>query len=201
MGLESPSICEASGRKTAVKALIEPPDLILRGETRRRFPISSLQQVRAEGDRLLFTFQGEHFALTLGIARASKWVKALTTSQPSLAKKLGISADSVVWTIGPIDDEALQAALAAAGGIRDKDADLIVARVNSPADLARALQSAAGQLAARVPIWLIYPKGNGHPLTESDVRSMALAAGIVDTKVASVSPVLTALRFVRRRGA
>jgi Protein of unknown function (DUF3052) len=201
MGLESQSIREASGRKTTVKALIEPPDLILRGETRLRLPISRLEQVRAEGDRLLFTFQAEPFALTLGITRASKWVTALTTPPPSLAKKLGISADSVVRTIGPIDDEALQAALSAAGGIRDKDAGLILARVNSPADLARALRASAGQLAARVPIWLIYPKGKGQRLTESDVRSTALAAGIVDTKVASVSPVLTALRFVRRRGA
>jgi hypothetical protein len=199
MGLEAESTCESNGRKTTVKALIEPPDLILRGQARRRIPISGLQQVHAEGDRLLFTFQSERFALTLGSARAAKWVKALTTPPPSLAKKLGISADTIVRVIGPADDEALQAALSAAGGIRDNDAGLILARVDSPADLAGALRASAGQLAARVPIWLIYPKGKGHALTESDVRSTALAAGIVDTKVASVSPTLTALRFVLRR--
>jgi hypothetical protein len=54
-------------------------------------------------------------------------------------------------------------------------------------------------LAARVPIWFIYPKGKGHALSENDVRSAGLAAGIVDTKVAAVSPTLTGLRFVLRR--
>jgi hypothetical protein len=101
--------------------------------------------------------------------------------------------------IGPLDDEPLRTALSTAKSIADKHADLILARVNTPEELANALRVTADQLAARAPIWFIYPKGKGHPLTESDVRSTALAAGIVDTKVASVSPALTGLRFVRRR--
>jgi hypothetical protein len=200
MGRESECTCEHNGRQAVIKALIEPPDLILRGQLRRRLPISALKQIEADGDKLRFTHEREQFSLAIGSVRASKWVKYLTAPPPSLAKKLGISADSVVRMIGPVDDEALQAALSAAAGIGDKDADLILARVNSPADLAHALRGSAGQLAGRVPIWLIYPKGKGHALSESDVRFMALAAGIVDTKVASVSSVLTALRFVRRRG-
>ena len=199
MGRESECSCEHNGKQFAVKALIEPPDLILRGETRHKLPISSLKQIHADGDRLCFTFKGERFSLALGSALASKWLKALTAPPPNLAKKLGIAENMTVRMIGAADDDALNDALSAAGNIQNKNANLILARVTTPGDLARALRACAAQLAARVPIWFIYPKGKGHALNESDVRSAALAAGIVDTKVASVSPTLTGLRFVRRR--
>jgi hypothetical protein len=201
MGHESQCTCHHRGGQSAVKALIEPPHLILRGEIRRQLPISGLKQIHADNDNLSFSFQDERFSLALGNVLAAKWAKALTTPPPSLAKKLGISADTIIRMIGLVDDEALHEALSAAGGVRDKDPDLILARVNSPGELARALRASAKQLAARVPIRFIYPKGKGHALTEPEVRSTALAAGIVDTKVASVSPVLTGLRFVRRRDA
>jgi hypothetical protein len=101
--------------------------------------------------------------------------------------------------IGPVDDDAIQTAIAAAKAVASRQADLILARVNTTSELADALRVTAKQLAARVPVWFIYPKGKGHALSENDVRSAGLAAGIVDTKVAAVSPTLTALRFVRRR--
>jgi hypothetical protein len=184
-----------------VKALIEPPDLILRGEIRRRLPFSKLEQIHVEGEQLRFTFQDDRFALDLGSALAAKWLTTLTSPPPSLAKKLGITADTVVRLVGNADDDHLRAGLAVAHAISDKNADLILARVDTPEDLAKALRMTAKQLAARIPIWFIYPKGKGHALSENDVRSTALAAGIVDTKVAAVSPTLTALRFVRRREA
>jgi hypothetical protein len=199
MGREAECACEWNGARYSVKALLEPPDLILRGSLRRRLSFSGLKQVLADGDTLRFVFEGEAFALVLGGALASKWVTALTNPPASLPRKLGISPDTVVRMIGPEDDEALREALSAAKGTDDKNPDLILARVNTPAELARALRASAKQLASRVPIWFIYPKGKGHALTENDVRSTALAAGIVDTKVAAVSPVLTGLRFVRRR--
>ena len=199
MGNEARCACECNGERAMVKALLEPPELILRGEIRRRLPFSELKQIRADGENLRFNFGGENFALALGDALASKWATALTTPPPSLARKLGISADTVVRMVGSVDDEALQAAMSGAKAIANENADLILARVNSPAELAAALRTTAKQLAARVPIWFIYPKGRGNELTENEVRSTALAAGIVDTKVASVSPALTALRFVRRR--
>jgi hypothetical protein len=201
MGRESECTCKHNGKQFAVRALIEPPDLILRGELRRKFPIAALKQIRADGEDLRLTFQRGDFALTLGSTLAAKWLKALTTPPPGLAQKLGISADTVVRMMGPVDDDGLQTALSAAKAVNSKNADMILARVNSPGDLARVLRAASGALAARVPIWFVYPKGKGHALTESDVRSTALAAGIVDTKVASVSSILTALRFVRRRDA
>ena len=199
MGRESECVFECDDTRAKVKALIEPPDLILRGEIRRRFRISELRHIRADGDRLRFAFQRENFALGLGTALASKWARALSTPPPSLASKLGIREDTVVRMIGSADDTLLAAALATAKSVSDENADLILARVDWPDDVARALHTAADQLAARIPIWFIHPKGKGHALSEAAVRSKALAAGIVDTKVAAVSPALTAMRFVRRR--
>lgn len=201
MGRESECECELNGTSRRVKALIEPPDLILRGEIRRRLPFVELKQIRADGEKLCFTSGSETYALRLGNEIVQKWIKALTTPPPTLAKKLGISADSVVRMIGAVDDDALQAALSSAKEVAGKNPDLILARVNTPEELAHALSATAKQLAARVPIWFIYPKGRGHALNENDVRSTALAAGIVDTKVSAVSPVLTGLRFVLRRQA
>ena len=199
MGREAECACELNGARSRVKALIEPPELILRGEIRRRLSFSGLKDVRADDEKLRFAYGADRYALEVGGATAEKWVKALTMPPPALAKKLGISAETTVRMIGEVDDDALLSALGSAKVIRDSDAEVILARVNTPAELAAALRAARKQLAAGVPIWFIYRKGRGQALSENDVRTTALATGIVDTKVCAVSHALTALRFVRRR--
>jgi hypothetical protein len=47
-----------------------------------------------------------------------------------------------------------------------------------------------------VPLWIIYPKGE--KTSESSVRNSLRSRGFIDTKVASVSAKLTALRFLKR---
>jgi hypothetical protein len=199
MGREATCTCEWNGKKCTVKALVEPPELILRGELRRRVPIAKMQSIKAECDQLRFTVDGDSVALSLGVDLAAKWADALLKAPPTLAKKLGITAETTVWMIGPVDDVALKAALDKAKSISQRQGDLILARVDTPADVRSALMRAADQLEAGTPIWFIYRKGPGHPLNENLVRTTALAAGIVDTKVASVSEVFSALRFVKRR--
>jgi hypothetical protein len=199
MGRESECSCECNGSTYPVKALLEPPELILRGGLRRRLPFSRLTGIRADGAILRFVFEGQAFALMLGGDLPGKWARAMTVPPPTLAKKLGISQDTEDSIAGAVDAEALRSALATAKAVGDDGFELILARVNSTRELANALKVSAKQLAARIPIWFIYPKGKGHALNENDVRSAGLAAGVVDTKVAAVSPTLTALRFVRRR--
>jgi hypothetical protein len=191
--------CDWDGTKAEVKALIEPPELILRGGVRRRIPIAAMKQIRADGERLRFTFNGEAVALDLGSDVAVKFAKALTTPPPSLAKKLGITAESVVRMIGEVDDKALEKATSEAKEVTSRNGNVILARVDTPGDLTGALKKAANDLDQGVPIWFIYPKGPGHALNEHIVRATGLSAGIVDTKVAAVSPALTALRFVKRK--
>lgn len=199
MGREANCICDWGGETARVKALVESPELILRGEIRRRLPFSELRHVRAEGGTLRFKFDGDAVALKLGAATAEKWAKAILTPPPSLAKKLGITPASAVWVIGTVDDTALENALDDARTAAREGADVIVACVNSAAELARAFKSTAKETSAGAPIWIIYRKGPGHPINEADVRSAGLAAGIVDIKVTSVSPALTGLKFVRRK--
>jgi hypothetical protein len=199
MGRESECTCECNGSTFPVKALLEPPELILRGGLRRRLPFAGLKGIRADGAFLRFECEGEAYALMLGGDLPTRWVLTLTTPPPTLAKKLGIQEDTVVRMVGAVDDDALRSALTLAKAVSDDGPDLILARVNTPGELANALRTTAKQWAARVPIWFIYPKGKGHAISENEVRSAGLAAGIVDTKVAAVSTALTALRFVRRR--
>ena len=199
MGREAACSCNWAGTSAQVKALIEPPNLILRGDLRRRLPLSELRNVRADGDQLRFTFHDEEISILLGSGMAAKWAPAITAPPPSLAKKLGITADTTIRLIGEVDDGALEDALSIAKAVSKSKGDLIIARVDTAGDLTQALKSGAGDLARGIPIWFVYPKGRGHAINEGTVRETALAAGIVDTKVAAVSPRLTALRFVKRR--
>jgi hypothetical protein len=199
VGREATCTCIWNGKKGTVKALIEPPDLILRGELRHRIPIARMQAVKAERDQLRFVIEGEVVSLLLGSEAAARWADTLLKPPPSLAQKLGISADKTVWMIGTIDEANLKAALTEAKSVSRRDGELILARIDTPTDLQSALARAADQLRAGVPIWFIYRKGSGHPLNENLVRSIALETGIVDTKVAAVSTEFSALRFVKRK--
>jgi hypothetical protein len=199
MGREAVCTCIWNGEKSKVKALLEPPELILRGEMRRRVPFAKMKGVKAEGDLLHFKFESESVALQLGSTMAGKWADALLKPPPTLAKKLGITPETTVRMIGPIDDAALKSALAEAKSVSQRRGELILARVDAPADLVAALREAAVELKAGVPIWFIYRKGPGHSLNENQVRETALATGIVDTKIAAVSAEFSALRFVKRR--
>jgi hypothetical protein len=203
MGREATCMCEWNGEMARVKALIEPPELILRGEIRRRLPFSQLRQLRAESGALRFKYGSDAVTLKLETKTAENWAKAILTPPPSLARKLGITPESTVWMIGEIDDVELERALAEARRVANKGTaggvDVIVARVNSAAELVRAFKIAVKATSNGVPLWIVYRKGTGHAIGESDVRETGLAAGIVDVKVASVSLTLTGLKFVRRK--
>jgi hypothetical protein len=199
MGREANCVCNWNGAPAQVKALVEPPDLILRGEIRRRMPLAQLHQVRADRGALRFTFGEDDVALILDAAAAEKWAKVILTPAPSLAKKLGITAESTLCVIGEVDDAALEKAIGEARVVARNGAGIILARVNTKAELTRAFKSAAKETSDGAALWIVYRKGPGHAINESDVRSAGLETGIVDVKVASVSPQLTALKFVKRR--
>lgn len=179
--------------------LLESGSLILRGELRKRLPLQHLSNVRASAGRLCFTVGREPVQLVLGVAASEKWAEAINTPPPPLSAKLGITSKTVVRVIGNIHDEALNSALAAAARISATGSDLIVACVDTPEFLEAVLRQAESQLLSGIPIWIVYAKGPGHPLNESVIRSALRLSGMIDTKVACVSPSLTALRFNRRK--
>jgi hypothetical protein len=194
MGREAICECTFAGTTTKVKAFLESGELILRGDIHLRAPLHALHHVRVESESLCFNLDAGPVRLDLGAAAAKSWAKKIKAQPPSLADKLGITGKTV-RTIGSISDRALDSALLSAARISTRNPDLILSYVDTPESLANTLREAKAQLARSIPIWLVYRKGPGHPINESHVRATLRALGYMDTKVASVSPELTALRF------
>jgi len=195
MGREAICKCDWAGTTAKVKVLLESTELIVRGDIRKRVPISNLRNVEAQSGWLRFNAAGDQVQILLGVPAAEKWATAITTPPRGLARKLGITDKSIVRTIGDITDEALKTALGEAAQISAMSPDMIVAFVDTPESLNAALRAAKPQMLKSIPVWFAYPKGPGHPLNESTIRSLLRNNGMVDTKVASVSSQLTAVRF------
>jgi hypothetical protein len=194
MGREAICECTFAGTTGKVKALLETNEIILRGDVRMTAPLQALQNVMVQADRLCFTIDKHSVQLHLGAKAAGSWAKKIKALPPSLADKLGITGKTV-RTVGSVADRALDSALTSAAQIRAEKPDVIVACVDTPESLTATLRDAKKQLAQGVPIWFVYRKGPGHPLNEAAIRATLRAHGLMDTKVASVSPELTALRF------
>ena len=71
MGREAETICMHEGKTYKVKALLESTELILRGELKRKLPLTVLKNVVAKGPALSLTAEGESFALHLGATVAA----------------------------------------------------------------------------------------------------------------------------------
>ena len=194
MGREAICECTFAGTTTKVKALLESEELIVRGDIHLRAPLHALHHVRVESESLCFNLDKGPIRLELGAAVAKSWAKKIKSPPPSLADKLGITGKTV-RTIGLISDKALDSAINSAAQISPRNPDLILSHVDTPGSLATTLREAKAQLARSIPIWLVYRKGAGHQLNESAIRTCLRAKGLMDTKVASVSAELTALRF------
>ena len=199
MGREASCYCEWNGEPVRVKALLESRELILRGAMRKQIPFAEMKRLRADGDRLRFNFESDYVCLVLGKANAPKWLKVISAPPPSLAKKLGIAPGSRIRVIGAMDEAELQSAIEGAEVVEHGGCELIIACVETAAELKAAFKKQASLPEPIVPIWIVYPKGAGHAICEADVRETGLAAGVVDVKVAAVSSRLTGLKFVARK--
>jgi hypothetical protein len=198
LGREATCQCNWAGTTAEVKALLETNEIILRGEIRRRIPLQKLTNVKVQLDSLCFSVDREPVQLFLGALAAESWAKKVKAPPRSLAQKLGITGKTVVRSIGNITDRALLSALDEAARISAREADLIVACVDTPESLTTTLREAHKQLTQSIPIWLVYRKGSGHPINESIIRSHLRSSGMMDTKVTAVSSEWTALRFNRQ---
>jgi hypothetical protein len=195
MGREATCHCKWGVEEGDCKVLLEGRELILRSGIRRRVSLSAMSSVAARGSNLVFTVGQDHVELRLGAEAAQRWAKASQTPPPSLAGKLGISRTTRLLLIGDIQSEELKEALAEANPASEKDADLVLLCVNSQSELQQYLAAET----YTSPLWIVYPKGANSKVKESGLRDLLRSRGFVDTKVASVSAKLTALRFVRRK--
>jgi hypothetical protein len=196
MGREARCICRWEGGEGEVKALLETEELVLRGALRRSVARRDISRARVVGDTLRLGLGGEEVSLALGARAASSWLAALKAGPPQLARKLGIAPGTRVHVVGKLGAPQLEEAVRDAVRASRASAALILARVSGPASTRRAAEA----LQAAPPgsaLWVVFVKGKSSPFGEAAVRAVLRGRGLTDTKVASVSPALTAARYHR----
>ena len=194
MGREATCHCKWGAEEADCKVLLETDELVLRLGMRRRVHWAEMSAVSARDSKLRFKVGPDLVELNLGPEVAQRWAKVISSPLPTLAHKLGISNTTKLSVVGNVTSEELKAAIAEGALVKEKDADLTLICVNSQLELDRYL---VGKTYSK-PLWVIYPKGSTSAVKESAVRTLLRSQGYVDTKVASVSANLTALRFVSR---
>jgi hypothetical protein len=198
MGREASCTARVGTETAEVTALLESTTVVLRGDLKRRWDIAALQNLRLAGEELLFDAGDEAVALVLGEKEAGRWLKKLQTPPPTLAAKLGVSAENPALLIGPTQG-ALDPALAEAltGGITTnmREARMLVAVLSNPSELPRMAEFHADMICKTV--WVVHPKGPGASPSDAEVRTAMRGWGYVDNKTTAVSDQLTATRYVQ----
>lgn len=122
-----------------------------------------------------------------------------------MAKKLGIKPGSVVYfkNVPKSVITEIKSGEPSATVVSRLGANIDVALVCSTkgADLAKALDSIKPKLVQDGGLWLSWPKkssGIATDVTETQVREMGLASGLVDNKVCAIDDTWSGLRFVIR---
>lgn len=123
-----------------------------------------------------------------------------------LGKKLGIKADHQVCLVdSPLDFAStlvgLPDGVVVANDAQDGPFDVIVFFSKSQLQLEQRFRSLANVLVANGGLWIAWPKkssGVVTDLSEDSVRSVGLAAGLVDNKVCAIDNTWSGLRFVVR---
>jgi hypothetical protein len=124
-----------------------------------------------------------------------------------LVRKLGIKAGARVGLVGPPEGfvestlGALPDGVALRDGLRGGPLDVIVAFFDRRTRLERRLPALRRGLHPAGGLWVAWPKrssGVATDLSETLVRELGLATGLVDNKVCAIDPVWSGLRFVYR---
>jgi hypothetical protein len=196
MGLEAD--CEVRHGRRASKghAQLETSELLFRGDFVLKIPLKDIRSSIARQGALHVTWPGGEAVLALGSA-AEKWAFKIRYPR-GLMDKLGVKPDSRVSVIRLADPSVL-------GELRARTPHVTEGRAAKGSDVVLALMEAKGDLAGLAKlrsairpngaIWVAWPKGRKE-LREDDVRAAALATGLVDVKVASVSDTLSGLKLV-----
>jgi hypothetical protein len=177
------------------KALLESRELLFRGEPRLRIPFAEIRGLEARDGRLRVETAQVVAVFELG-REAAAWAEKIRNPR-GLMDKLGVKPGARVALVG-VDDAAFRRELderttdVAEG--RAVERDVVFLGATETRQLAQ-LERLRGWLQPAGALWVIWPKGRPQ-LREDDVRAAALASGLVDVKVASVSDVLSGLKLV-----
>ena len=122
-----------------------------------------------------------------------------------LVKKLGIKADFNIAFVNPPTNFVSQLELPAGVKVKSisksQNLDFILLFVKSRAVLAGGFAQCAAKLQSNGMLWVSWPKrasGVTTDVSESFVREIGLAAGLVDVKICAVDETWSGLKFVYR---
>ena len=179
------------------KVLLETDEVVFRGEFRLRIPFQEMSRVEAADGRLEIDWPQGTAVFELGSPEAERWAQRIT-NPPGLMDKLGVKAGARVAVLGVHDDDFwtdLRSRTAEvsedglAGGV-----DVVVWGIDDVAELA-GIHAREDWIRPDGALWMVWPKGR-RELTENHIRDAALAAGLVDVKVARFSATHSALKLV-----
>lgn len=128
-------------------------------------------------------------------------------SDKPLAQKLGLKPNSRLLLVGAPPDfpaalNPLPDGVSIAWGGSPADADVVLLFASEALALRTALPPVAEALAPGGLLWVAWPKKAARQktdLTDTVVREVGLATGLVDVKVCAVTAVWSGLKFVHRR--
>lgn len=122
-----------------------------------------------------------------------------------LIKKLGIKEGSrVAFVNAPLDFRQTLGRMPAKAKVvsqTQEGLDLVLLLVKRETDLAKSFVNLAAKLQPAGMLWVAWPKkssGVATDLTFTNVQSIGLAAGLVDTKICAVDETWSGLKFVFR---
>lgn len=195
MGREVTTRVRYGDREGQAKVLLEGDVLILRRPVAARIPRAELHDPAVEGEALTMVGPEGRLTLYLGVDQAAKWLKAIKSPPPSLARKLGMRPGLPVWTCGNFDAPEFAEVLTSAEASSIEAAALGLVRAGSADDLLAALAAAGRE---PPPLWIIHGKG-ADVFGDAAVRDMMRERGWIDSKACAVNADLSATRYGRRK--
>lgn len=196
MGRESTCIIRRNGDSAEAKVLLEGDELVVRGAMRMRVPFASLTAATARAGVLTLKTAQETVSLELGDLAAS-WLEKIQNPRTRM-DKLGVKPGAEVSVLGdaPADFLAeLEKAGAEVTTGRAKKGCTIVFLITDSARSLDKLQKLGEAIAPDGSIWVVHPRGR-KDFADTHVFAAAMAAGLVDVKVARFSETHTAEKLV-----
>lgn len=195
MGNELTCTLHHAGHTYSGKALLESSELLFRGDTRLKIPFAAIAAVDATNGYLHVHTKDQLVTFELG-PHAAKWREKIVHPK-SVLDKLGVKPGQPVSLVGIFPADFLALLKKQGSAVSKKSAEraaTVFFTANQRNDLRR-LPTISESIRGATALWIVYPKGQ-KSITEADVRSSGLRAGLVDIKVVSFNPTHTALKFV-----
>lgn len=193
MGREAVAVCHWQGKIAEAKVHLDSRFLQLRGEMRLDLPRDAIGDVDLSDDGVqVRTAHGDLF-MEFGTTDAARWQKALLKRPPTLAEKLGVSAETPAFVQGVFDDAPLADALHGATVSDVTDATILVAVLLQEDDLPKASDLALAHSGKH--IWMVHRKGKAAIVGDTMIRTHMRGLGFVDSKTSAVSDQLTSTRY------